>query len=150
MYGKLSKDYRALATASDIASTFITMAIVTQAVKRISGRESPFVASLAGGRWRPFPSFTEYQRNTPYYDAFPSGHLATLMATITVLAQNYPEKKWIRPVGYTLMTICMWTMANIDVHWVGDYPLALAIGYLSGKLATSRHLSKQKKTVAAY
>lgn len=141
-YGKLYHDYRALSTASDLSETFITMAIVTQAIKRITGRESPFESTAPGGRWRPFPSFSKFQKDTPKYDAFPSGHLATLMATITVLSDNYPEKKWIKPVGYSLMGICMWTMANIEVHWVGDYPLALAIGYLSGKITALRHKKK--------
>ena len=150
VYGKMSRDYRAITTASDLANTFITMAITTQVIKRITGRESPFESSAPGGRWRPFPSFGEYQKDTPKYDAFPSGHLATLMATVTVLAENYPEKKWIRPIGYSLMGICMWTMANIEVHWVGDYPLALAIGYLSGKITTMQHRKKAKPAPAIY
>jgi hypothetical protein len=142
VYGKLYHDYRALSTASDLSETFIAMAVVTQVIKRITGRESPFEATAPGGRWRPFPSFGNFQKDTPKYDAFPSGHLATLMATITVLSDNYPEKKWIKPVGYSLMGICMWTMANIEVHWIGDYPLALAIGYLSGKITSMRHKKK--------
>ncbi|MBS1575323.1 MAG: phosphatase PAP2 family protein [Bacteroidetes bacterium] len=144
VYGKFYHDYRAVSTAADLTETFITMAIVTQVIKRITGRESPFEATAPGGRWRPFPSFSAFQKDTPKYDAFPSGHLATLMATITVLSENYPEKKWIRPVGYSLMGICMWTMANIEVHWVGDYPLALAIGYLSGKITSMQHRKKDK------
>jgi hypothetical protein len=150
VYGKFYHDYRALSTAADLTETFITMAIVTQAIKRITGRESPFEATMPGGRWKPFPSFSAFQKDTPKYDAFPSGHLATLMATITVLSENYPEKKWIQPVGYSLMGICMWTMANIEVHWVGDYPLALAIGYLSGKITAMQHRKKPKPAPAIF
>lgn len=139
IYGKLAKDYRAIATASDLAETFVTMGVTTQILKRISGRESPFVATVQGGRWRPLPSFGEYQRNTPFYDAFPSGHLATLTATVTVLAYNYPEKKWIKPVGYLIMALSAWAMMNTEVHWPGDYPLSIAVGYLSGKVTTLRH-----------
>lgn len=142
VYGKLYHDYRAVSTAEDLAETFLTMAVATQVIKRITGRESPFEATVPGGRWKPFPSFSAFQKDTPKYDAFPSGHLATLIATITVLSENYPEKKWILPVGYSLIGICMWTMANIEVHWVGDYPLALAIGYLSGKITAMQHRKK--------
>ncbi|WP_315823307.1 phosphatase PAP2 family protein [Paraflavitalea speifideaquila] len=92
VYGKINKDYRALQTASDITETFITMGLTTQVLKRISGRQSPFVSTQRGGAWHPFPSFKDYQTNTPNYDAFPSGHLATMMATVTVLTTNYPEK----------------------------------------------------------
>jgi membrane-associated phospholipid phosphatase len=81
IYGKLTHDYRAVQTAGDLAETFIVMGVSTQILKRISGRESPFVATKPGGAWRPLPSFKEYQSHVPHYDAFPSGHLATMMAT---------------------------------------------------------------------
>jgi membrane-associated phospholipid phosphatase len=142
IYGKISKDYRALQTASDLAETFITMGITTQVLKRISGRESPFVRTQPGGAWHPFPSFKEYQQNTPSYDAFPSGHLATMMATVTVLTTNYPEKKWIGILGYSLIGLSGWAMINTEVHWIADYPLALALGYISGKITCLRHKKK--------
>ncbi|MFT3825641.1 MAG: phosphatase PAP2 family protein [Chitinophagaceae bacterium] len=139
LYGKINKDYRALQTASDITETFITMGITTQIIKRISGRQSPFMSTQRGGAWNPFPSFKEYQVNTSNYDAFPSGHLATMMATVTVLTTNYPEKQWLKVVGYGLIGLTGWAMVNTDVHWVGDYPLGLALGYISGKITCLRH-----------
>jgi membrane-associated phospholipid phosphatase len=145
IFGKISKDYRALQTASDITETFITMGITTQVLKRISGRESPFVRTQPGGAWRPFPSFKEFQVNTSNYDAFPSGHLATMMATVTVLTTNYPEKKWIGILGYSLVGLTGWAMMNTEVHWIGDYPLALALGYISGKVTCWRHKKPVRK-----
>ena len=139
IYGKLTNDYRAVQTAGDLAETFIVMGVSTQILKRISGRESPFVATKSGGVWRPLPSFKEYQSHVPHYDAFPSGHLATMMATVTVLNQNYPEKKWILPVGYSLIGLTAWGMMNTEVHWISDYPLALALGYVCGRISTMRH-----------
>lgn len=144
-YGKIKKDYRALQTASDIAETFITMGITTQLLKRSFGRESPFVSTQRGGAWHPFPSLSEFQANTPNYDAFPSGHLATMMATVTVLSLNYPEKKWIKPVGYSLMGLSCWAMMNTEVHWIGDYPLALALGYISARVTYRRHHPKERR-----
>lgn len=49
-----------------------------------------------GGTWRFFPPFKSFQEHTPRYDAFPSGHLATVISTVTVFADNYPEKHWIK------------------------------------------------------
>jgi membrane-associated phospholipid phosphatase len=144
IYGKIKHDNRSVHTAYDITETFITMGIATQVMKRISGRESPFVATRPGGRWRPLPSFSNYQQNTSSYDAFPSGHLASMMATVTVIATNYPEKKWIRPLGYTLIGLTGWAMMNTDVHWAGDYPLALAVGYVAGKVTTLKHRKKRQ------
>lgn len=145
IYGKLNSDKRALQTAGDLAETFITMGITTQVLKRISGRQSPFMSTQSGGAWHPFPSFKEYQLNTSNYDAFPSGHLATMMATTTVLTTNYPEKKWIGILGYTLTGLTAWAMINTEVHWISDYPLALALGYVSGKITCLRHKKSTHK-----
>lgn len=145
IYGKIKKDHRALQTASDLAETFITMGLTTQLLKRISGRQSPFMSTQDGGRWHPFPSIHEYQVNTSNYDAFPSGHLATMMATVTVLTTNYPEKIWLKWVGYSLIGLTGWAMINTEVHWISDYPLALALGYISGKITCLRHKRSNKR-----
>jgi hypothetical protein len=151
IYGKTGHDKRAVSTAGDITETFITMGITTQLLKRISGRESPYMATDRGGEWRPFPSFRKYQQHTSSYDAFPSGHLATMMATVSTIAMNYPEKKWVKPVGYTLMTLTGLTMINTDVHWISDYPLALALGYMSAKITHKKnHPTFTKAPVATF
>jgi membrane-associated phospholipid phosphatase len=145
VYGKLWHNQQSVSTASDLTETFITMGVTTQLLKRISGRESPFTATDEGGVWRPFPKFRNYQVNTSNYDAFPSGHLATMMATVTTLVLNYPQKKWIKPVGYTLMGLTGLAMINTDVHWISDYPLALALGYISAKITYLKNHKKQQK-----
>ena len=138
-YGSIKKDYRALQTSSQLAEMFVTLAVTTQLLKRISGRESPFQnKERNGGRWRPFTNPAVYQKNVSKYDAFPSGHLATVMATITILSGNYPEYRYIQPVGYTIMGLVAFSMVNNGVHWVSDYPLAIAIGYTYGRIAVSR------------
>lgn len=143
--GKINNNERAKQTASDLVEGFISTAVEAQFIKRTTGRQSPFVATVPGGKWKPFPSFKEFQKNTPNYDALPSGHLTTMMAYTTILAENYPEKKWIRPLGYFLISLTGYAMINTEVHWISDYPLALAIGYIQGKIITARH-NKNKKT----
>jgi hypothetical protein len=138
-YGKIKDDYRALSTASQLAEAFILMGVSTQIVKRITGRQNPSESTVPGGRWHPFPSFSAYQNYTPNYDAFPSGHLATLMSSITIFSENYPEKKWIKPVGYSLTGLVAYSMINNKVHWASDYPLALGMGYLCAKQVVRRH-----------
>ena len=133
VYGKIHKDYRAISTANQLAESFILMGISTQLLKRITGRQSPSEATSSGGTWHFFPSFKQFQNHTPNYDAFPSGHIATLMSTITILSENYPEKKWIKPIGYSITGLVGYAMINNKVHWASDYPLALALGYLCAK-----------------
>jgi membrane-associated phospholipid phosphatase len=137
-YGKIKNDYRALSTASQLAEAFILMGVGTQIVKRVTGRENPSETTTGSGKWHFFPSFSEYQNHTPRYDAFPSGHLATLMSSITIFSENYPEKKWIKPLGYSLTGLVAYSMINNQVHWASDYPLALGMGYLCAKQVSKR------------
>ena len=153
MYGKIHNNYRALSTASQLAETFILMGVSTQILKRITGRQSPSNAiDDKGGDWHFLPSFRKFQNNTPNYDAFPSGHLATLMSTVTILAGNYPEKRYIKPLGYSITCLVGLAMINNNVHWISDYPLAIGLGYLcarqvmrhSRKIETSSVFKKKK------
>lgn len=145
-YGKIHHDYRASSTASQLAESFILMGFGTQLVKRITGRQSPSDATDRGGNWHFFPSFSEFQNNTPLYDAFPSGHMATLMSSVTIFAENYPEKRWIKPVGYSLSGLVCLSMINNKVHWASDYPLAIGMGYLCAKQVVRRNRRVLTKT----
>lgn len=137
-YGIFTNDYRARQTSSQLAEMFFTLAITTQVLKRMTGRQSPFNSTSPGGEWHPFTNLATYQADVSNYDAFPSGHLATIMATVTILAGNYPSSKFIKPVGYSIMGLLGYAMMNNGVHWAGDYPIAIAIGYTCGKIALSR------------
>ena len=147
IFGKINHDYRALSTANQLAESFILMGAATQLLKRITGRETPGEATVPGGRWRFFPSIKNFQNNTPRYDAFPSGHIATLISSVTILAGNYPEKKWILPIGYSLSGLVAFSMINNNVHWISDYPLAIGLGYLCAKQLIKRNRGKLSYTL---
>jgi PAP2 superfamily len=144
--GKIKHDNRALQTASQLIESFIALGASTQIIKYSTGRETPFEATAPGGRWRPFPSLSNFQNNKPKYDAFPSGHLATLVSAITIIAENYPKSKWIKPVGYTLSGLLCFAMMNNGVHWAGDYPLGFALGYGFGKFITKKNHIRLKSS----
>jgi hypothetical protein len=134
-YGLVKRDNRAAQTASQIGESILTTGIVVQAIKRSTGRQSPFVATKPRGEWHLFPSFARYQSRVPNYDAYPTGHMATAMATVTVIADNYPEYRFVKPVGYTLIGLLGFSMLNNGVHWASDYPLGVALGYAFAKIA---------------
>lgn len=137
--GKIRKDNRSLQTASQLTQAFITLGLGTQLIKYSTGRETPSSAGSPRGSWRPFPGFSRFQSDKPMYDAFPSGHLATFISTVTIISANYPEKKWIKPVGYSVAGLISLSMINNGVHWASDYPLGFALGYGVGKYISRRH-----------
>lgn len=134
-YGLLKDDDRALRTGSQIVQAVLASGAVVQLLKHITGRESPFVRTSPLGTWRFFPNQLDYLKHVPAYDAFPSGHICTALATVIVIAENYPETTWIRPVGYVLSGLVGVGMVNRGIHWYSDYPLGLAIGYAFGMIA---------------
>jgi len=142
--GGLKKDYRAIHASSEILEGLFTLGIMTQGLKRVIGRESPHVATQTRGKWSGFPGWNEYMENTASYDAMPSGHVATLTSTVTILAKNYPEVKWIRPVGYSLIGVLGVEMMNSGVHWASDYPLGFLIGYAVGSVVSNSKITKVK------
>ena len=145
-YGLIKNDNRALQTAGQMVEGLLSTGIVISILKHVTGRESPCRASTPGGIWRFFPNQIEYHKHVSSYDAYPSGHLATAMMTLTVISENYPEKKFIKPIGYTLMTLLGFQMLNNGVHWISDYPLGLAIGYSFGKIAVARGRTVVKRS----
>ncbi|MBN2743390.1 MAG: phosphatase PAP2 family protein [Marinilabiliaceae bacterium] len=137
IYGWCTKDARALRTATQLTEGMIAVGTSVQVLKHLTGRSTAMMNNDKD-LWRPFPSLQAYHSSVPAYDAFPSGHLATAMMTTTVIAMNYPEYKFVKPLCYTLMGLCGYQMLNNGVHWAGDYPLALAMGYTMGKIAVNR------------
>ena len=133
-YGFATKDERALTTASQTVEAVLSCGIVVQVLKHLTGRESPFVSTKSGGVWKILPNQIDYHKHVPAYDAYPSGHVATALATVTVVAENYPEWIWVRPLGYAVIGFLAVSMANTGIHWYSDYPLGLALGYSFGML----------------
>jgi membrane-associated phospholipid phosphatase len=143
VYGFAASDRRAIRTASQTLEALLATGLFVQTLKRISGRESPSVATSELGTWRPFPSFKEYHTHQSKYHAFPSGHIATTMATVTVIAENYPEQEWLRPVGYSIVGLVGISLVNNGWHWYSDLPLGIALGYVFGKIVTHPNASSE-------
>ncbi|MBI3787701.1 MAG: phosphatase PAP2 family protein, partial [Ignavibacteriales bacterium] len=146
-YGFLAGDNRALRTASQTVEAVLATGIVVQALKRVTGRESPIASSRHRGRWKFFPNLKKYHENEPAYYAFPSGHISTAMATLTVISENYPEQRWIKPVGYSMVGLLGVGLVAKGMHWYSDLPLGIALGYMLVKtISTPEGIEVAKTT----
>tara|TARA_B110000014_G_C20098760_1_gene576351 strand:+ start:908 stop:1921 length:1014 start_codon:yes stop_codon:yes gene_type:complete len=161
--GKIKNDNRALQTSSQILQGMFSAGFVTQVLKHITGRVSPFKSidfesysseefyngnTDVHDRWEFFPNQITYHKYVSSYDAYPSGHLAVFMSTLTIISENYSEYKFIKPVGYTLMTLLGLQMMNNGVHWASDYPLSIAMGYYLGKIAVNNGRQGDNKSAS--
>lgn len=146
LYGLIADDGRALRTASQMTEAILATGIVVQVLKRIAGRESPIVATEDRGALHPFPNLADYERHQPKYYSFPSGHIATTTAALTVLCENFPEAKWMRPASYVLIGAVGGSLVSKGWHWYSDLPLGIALGYTFGIIAAHPEGFDIKKT----
>lgn len=136
-YGGIAGNNRALRTASQICESILITSGVVQFLKHATGRESPSAASTPTGRWVAFPSIKRYYSRVSQYDAFPSGHLATTLTTIHVVAFNYPEAaSWIYGLGYPFATLVAFGLVATSGHWWSDYPLSIMFAHQFAKVVT--------------
>jgi len=149
-YGLAAPDNRALKTAADLFETLTLNGVTVLALKMSTGRENPINRESPSGKWRFFPNPITYLKNVTKYDAFPSGHLASVMGTVTVISENYPEYTWVKPVGYGLMVPLAFQMVNSGVHWYSDYPLAIYMGYTFAKIVVGRRRIVRTGTIAYF
>ena len=142
-YGHLNDDNRAISTGSQIFEGLVNVTILTQALKRMTGRQTPMRANDSDsdrGEWHLLPSVSRYQSDIPNYDAYPSGHTAATTVAFTILLENYPEYGvWIKSSYGVVVSALMFGMLHQGVHWASDYPLAMAIGYYVGKGVARRN-----------
>ncbi len=149
IYGFVGSDDRAIRTASQVAEVILASGGVVQLLKHVTGRQSPDRASTPTGRWDFFPNQIDYLKHTPSYDAFPSGHIATALATLTVIAENYPGQTWIKYIGYPVIGSIAVGLVSTSIHWWSDIPLGMAIGYSFGVLVSHPESNKADVQSAA-
>jgi len=135
LYGLVFNDAKAVRTGSQILEAVLASGALVQVFKHLTGRQSPSSSSMPGGSWTFFPNQITYAKKTAEYDAYPSGHVTTTLAAVIVIAENYPDVWWIRPLGYTITGCLAFSMVNYGIHWYSDYPLAIVFGYTFGMLA---------------
>jgi membrane-associated PAP2 superfamily phosphatase len=136
LYGWIGGDERCLRTASQMAESIIAVGIVVQVLKRITGRESPAASTQNGGMWRFFPNLRQYTKNEPQYYSFPSGHISSTTAALTVINENFPESAgWLRPASYAIIGMVGVGLVGERMHWYSDLLPGIALGYSFGLIS---------------
>jgi len=74
--------------------------------------------------------------------SFISGHASGTWAVSTVIADRYPEKKWL---AYTLAAAVAVSRIYEDAHWASDVLMGSAVGYGFGRLTLELNEFNEKK-----
>lgn len=149
-YGMAKGDAQATETGWDIVEAMMTTGIVCLGVKMVTGREEPAVRTARNGKWHFFPNPVDYFKDTPRYDSFPSGGVATVVSTLTVISENYPDNDWVRPLGLVLVIPLGFQAVNSGGSWYGDFPLALFIGHTCGRVVVDKRRSPMQRGAGVF
>ncbi len=88
----------------------------------------------------PFSQFKEGHGAWSNYDAFPSGHTATIFSMAAVAACQYEDAGLVSPViAYSVAGIVGFTRLVEETHWASDVFVGGFLGYLCGKEVVAEH-----------
>jgi membrane-associated phospholipid phosphatase len=149
-YHFISGDERSLQAANLGMETFLFSGIATQILKNSFGRERPSMATREGGQWSGPLSYFEHRdrgsKSIASYDAFPSGHTATIFAAAASIADSYPEK-WVSYAAYGTATLVGISRVMESAHWPSDVFVGAIIGIGSTKIVENLPFNKSRAKV---
>ena len=135
----LTKSSKGLQTSLYAFEAMLTSGLWIRLGKLLAGRERPSAAyeysKRPGGIWRgPFVQISNSEKfGVANYDAFPSGHTATIFSIATIFAEQYKDIPLVPIFAYSFATLVGISRTLEHTHWASDVFLGGVIGYLSAK-----------------
>ena len=115
------------------------------------------VLKFSFGRARPHNADTNHDDSHMHFDgfsinnnSFPSGHTSTAFAIATVVANEYEETPYIKPISYGLATLAGLSRINDQKHWASDVFIGAALGYFTSKTLLRLHNNKKGQHFTIY
>jgi PAP2 superfamily len=127
--GKLTHNERLATTGALAVEAGIAATGALQGLKMLTQRTRPYLGGN-GDFWNGGNSF-------------PSGHTIMTWSFAKVVADQYPDKPWLKFGMYGLATAVSISRVSGQRHYVSDVIVGSAIGYLIGKYITHRHNSER-------
>jgi membrane-associated phospholipid phosphatase len=135
-YGLIFKNEKACEVGKIGLESFLLTGVTVQLLKHLCGRERPSAATREGGVWHGSFSYLREPKNgrgISSFDAFPSGHTATVFAAATTIADFYTDP-WVSYTCYSLATMTAISRITESTHWMSDCFVGAIIGYYGTKL----------------
>lgn len=125
LYGHFLEDEKAQRTALLGLKSFVVSGLLIQVMKFSGHRHRP--SSGAPYNMWDGPGFSTSNLS------FPSGHASSAFAIATVIASEYRDKAFIRPLAYGIATLTAFSRVNDNAHWASDVFLVLLLAILQPK-----------------
>ena len=144
IYSKLHKDDEAVgASYAVLQSTIIAFGYNTL-LKAITGRPNP--------DWRHTEDMDDLSKTFRFgflrggvFWGWPSGHTSSTMAVVSALTSFYPDKTWLKVVGYSYVAYMILGVSSVNrggMHWFSDAIAASLMSYAIGSTVGKYYRSK--------
>jgi membrane-associated phospholipid phosphatase len=141
-YGFVFKSDKAFEVGKIGIESFLLAGITVQLLKQLCGRERPINVTREGGFW--YGSFAYFNKHKgggkglASFDAFPSGHTATVFAAATTISDFYTAP-WVSYTCYSLASVVAISRVMERTHWISDCFVGAIIGYYGTKLVEKQN-----------
>jgi membrane-associated phospholipid phosphatase len=140
LYGYFGEDAKAERTALIAVESFLVTGLFTTVLKTVAGRHRPSTGDSA----------TSFDGFTTDHGSFPSGHTSTVFAIATVIANEYEDVPYIKPISYGIATMTGLSRINDEKHWASDVFFGAALGYFTSKTLLRLHSNKKGQHFTIY
>jgi len=147
--GAAGKNEKLVQTSLLATQAMITSGVWANIIKILTGRERPIAdytfSKSKGGEWYgPFAKYDQdlaVRKPVSAFDAFPSGHTATVFSIATVFASQYNDRPAVPIICYSAATLVGMSRLTEHEHWASDVFAGGLLGYICGKQVVN-HFNK--------
>jgi len=101
-----------------------------------------FVGKNVIQRQRPDAATTPFNFAAPFsksqYTSFPSAHSTIAFTLATAFAMEFPDKKWVAPVAYSIASLTALSRVYNNRHWASDVLVGAALGHFVTRAVYNR------------
>ncbi|HEX2869345.1 MAG TPA: phosphatase PAP2 family protein [Ignavibacteriales bacterium] len=133
-YGKLNTDQEAVAASFAVLQSSALALVYNSLLKAVTGRPHP--------NWREESDMEGLSKTFRFgflrggiFWGWPSGHTSSTMAVVSALTSFYPDKTWLKIVGYGYTAYMMFGVSSLNrggMHWFSDAVAAAFMSYAIG------------------
>lgn len=133
-FGKLNSDKEAVAASFAVLQSSALAFVYNSLLKAVTGRPHP--------DWRGESDMEALSKTFRFgfwrggiFWGWPSGHTSSTMAVVSALTSFYPERTWLKIVGYGYTAYMIFGVSSLNrggMHWFSDAVAAAFMSYAIG------------------
>ena len=136
--GSLTKKPHLQETGRLGGEAIIDSLILTEGLKLATQRDRPFQGNGHGDFW---PNGTKHFNSD---SSMPSGHATAAWALAKVISSEYPDKPWLKLLGYGAATTISVSRVLARDHFPSDVFVGSTFGYLTGMYVIHHHAEEYR------